>query len=254
MLYMHDLWVNWFEGEENGYNICRFHEWRKEDGIELIDQIPLVHVEDELFDFIENDLQDLPLSLLQDIHRRTYMKKNQERVTVEYAAVVTNGKDVIVFDTLGYTLPVKKSRLIPRQERLVFEMVEGKRPEHYNIEATAVKEHHILSLGPDKMSGLTRRERQLKQLLMMALDQLKHSDHPEEIRYWLTEWDPAQYPLIKEMTNEEAWDHLYGGTIQGWSSYHEELCKKLIKGQPFFETIWQGEHHDVSTQHLKSQN
>ncbi|WP_027953528.1 YjbA family protein [Halobacillus kuroshimensis] len=253
MLYMHDLWVNWFEGEENGYNVCRFHEWRKEDGIELIDQIPLLFVNDELFHFIENDLQDLPPALLQDIHGKTYMKKNQERQTVEYAAVVTNGKDVVVFDTIGYTLPVKKSRLIPRQERLVFEMVQGKTPESYYMDKNILKEHHILSLDPRKMAGLTRRERQLKQLLMMALDQLKNSDHPEEVRYWLTEWDPGQYASIKQFSVQEAWDRLYKGTCSGWSMVHEELCKKMVKGQPFFETIWQGENERVS-QHMNSRN
>lgn len=24
MLYLHDVWVNWFEGEENGYSVCYF--------------------------------------------------------------------------------------------------------------------------------------------------------------------------------------------------------------------------------------
>ncbi|UOR13133.1 DUF3603 family protein [Halobacillus amylolyticus] len=253
MLYMHDLWVNWFEGEENGYNVCRFHEWRKEDGIEIVDQIPLLLIEDQLFECIQNDLQDLPMSLLQDVQKRTYMKKNQERHTIEYAAVVTNGQDVLVFDTLGYTLPVKKSRLIPRQERLVFEMVHGKKPASYRMEEPVTKEYHILSLEPEKMAGLTRRERQLKQLLMMALDQLKHSDYPEEVRYWLTEWNPAEYRFIKELTNEEAWERLYYGAAHGWSIHHEELCGKLIKGQPFFETIWEGENQKAA-KHIKSQN
>lgn len=40
MLFLHDVWVNWFEGEENGYNVCHFHEWRKEDTVELLDQTP----------------------------------------------------------------------------------------------------------------------------------------------------------------------------------------------------------------------
>ncbi|HEX6923002.1 MAG TPA: DUF3603 domain-containing protein, partial [Bacillales bacterium] len=31
MQYLGDVWVNWFEGEENGYNVCDFHEWRKDD-------------------------------------------------------------------------------------------------------------------------------------------------------------------------------------------------------------------------------
>ncbi|MCP3031987.1 YjbA family protein [Halobacillus sp. A1] len=253
MLYMHDLWVNWFEGEENGYNVCHFHEWRKEDGIELVDQIPLLVIEEELFRFIENDLQELPKGLLDDIHKRTYMKKNQERKTIDYAAVVTDGKSVLVFDTLGYSLPVKKSRLIPRQERLVFDMVEGKRASIYHLQNPAPKEYHILSLSPEKMAGLTRRERQLKQLLMMALDHLRHSDHPEEVGYWLTEWDPSQYGLIKGLTAESAWHRLYYGAIEGWSQQHEDLCGKLIKGQPFFETMWQSENQK-STQHLNSQN
>jgi hypothetical protein len=34
MLFLHDVWVNWFEGEENGYNVCHFHEWRKDDSVE----------------------------------------------------------------------------------------------------------------------------------------------------------------------------------------------------------------------------
>ncbi|WP_173916950.1 YjbA family protein [Halobacillus sp. Marseille-Q1614] len=253
MLYMHDLWVNWFEGEENGYNVCQFHEWRKEDGIELVDQIPLLYIEEDLYEFIENDLQELPRSLLDDIYKRTYVKNNQERRTIDYAAVVTDGKRVLVFDTLGYSLPVKKSRLIPRQERLVFDMVEGKRPAVYMIESVSPKEHHILSLSPEKMAGLTRRERQLKQLLMMALDQLKNTDHPEEVGYWLTEWDPAQYQDIKHITTEDAWQRLYYGTIEGWSKQHEELCGKIIKGQPFFETMWQAENHK-DQKHLKSQN
>lgn len=41
MLFLHDVWVNWFEGEENGYNVCHFHEWRKEDTVELLDQTPV---------------------------------------------------------------------------------------------------------------------------------------------------------------------------------------------------------------------
>ena len=53
-----------------------------------------------------------------------------------------------------------------------------------------LKEFHILSPQPDLMSGLTRKERQLKQLLFMALDQLYSSQNTAEIRYWFTEWSP----------------------------------------------------------------
>lgn len=58
MLFLHDVWVNWFEGEENGYNVCHFHEWRKEDSVELLDQVPLLRVSSVLFHYIENDLSE----------------------------------------------------------------------------------------------------------------------------------------------------------------------------------------------------
>ncbi len=48
-----------------------------------------------------------------------------------------------------------------------------------SLEST--KEYHILSLPPQHISGLTRKERQLKQLMFMALDQLKGLQNRAEI-------------------------------------------------------------------------
>lgn len=79
MLFLHDVWVNWFEGEENGYNVCHFHEWRKEDSVELLDQVPLLKVQSPLFDYIENDLSELPKTLLETVFEKSYIRKNHER-------------------------------------------------------------------------------------------------------------------------------------------------------------------------------
>ena len=77
---------------------------------------------------------------------------------------------------------------------------------------------------------------------MIALDQLRTSNNLEELRYWLTEWDPKQYPYIRYMDQEKAWELLYNGVKEGWSEQHEELCSKLIKGQPFLEKMWEVEN------------
>ena len=91
----------------------------------------------------------------------------------EYCFVVTDGKGIIAIDTIGYNVPIRKSRLIPRQEQMVYEMVENVQAEKYEFQVEEMeKEHHILSPSPFVMNGLTRKERQLKQLLFMALDQL----------------------------------------------------------------------------------
>ncbi|MGG5253276.1 YjbA family protein [Neobacillus sp. SM06] len=243
MLYLHDVWVNWFEGEENGYNICHFHEWRKDDGVELLDQVPLIKVESILFDYIENQLAELPQQLLDDIFQKAYLRKNHERIQLEYCFVVSDGSGILAVDTIGYNLPIRKSRLIPRQEQLVYEMLENQETKEYRFDVKqAAKEFHILSPEPDLMRGLTRKERQLKQLLFMALDQLHSSSNEAEVRYWYTEWCPERYSFIQELPFEEAWNQLYEESKYGWSKKHEHFCENLIKGQPFFEKLWEMEH------------
>ncbi|WP_096155143.1 MULTISPECIES: YjbA family protein [Bacillus] len=243
MLYLHDVWVNWFEGEENGYNVCHFHEWRKDDSVELLDQAPLLYVDTILYNYIENDLQELPASLLEEVYQKSYIRKNHERIQLEYCFVVTDGKGILAVDTIGYSIPIRKSRLIPRQEQLVFDMVENhdRTKYHFDTFSKSQGDYHILSPSPDSMRGLTRKERQLKQLLFMALDQLKTTNNTAEIRYWYTEWNPIFYNMIQDKPFEEVWNLLFEDIQVGWTSKHEIFCENLIKGQPFFEKLWEME-------------
>jgi len=254
MLYLHDVWVNWFEGEENGYSVCYFHEWRKEDGIELLDQVPLLYITEELYNYIENDMHELPKALLDNIFKRAYLRKGQERTVLEYACIVTDGNDILAFDTIGYQIPIRKSRLIPRQEQLVFDMIENTKPNGFKFDSKKYqKEYHMLSMAPELIFGLTRRERQLKQLLMMSLDQLRTTNNLEELRYWLTEWEPKKYPFIRFMNEDKVWQALYDGVKEGWSPRHEDLCSKLIKGQPFLEEMWELEQTEGQKQDTTKQ-
>lgn len=143
MLYLHDVWVNWFEGEENSYNICHFHEWRRDDTIELLDQVPLLLVDSLLFHYIENDLSDLPQELMNDVYQKAYSRKNHERVQLEYCFVVTDGNGILAVDTIGYNIPIRKSRLIPRQEQLVYDMIEQHEPINYQFEGELEKKNII---------------------------------------------------------------------------------------------------------------
>ena len=240
MLFLNDVWVNWFEGEENGYNVCPFHEWRKEDFIEVLDQVPVLKLETSLFLYIENDLAELPEQLLADIYNKAYVRKNNERNSLEYCFIATDGKDAIAVHTLGYKIPIRKSRLIPRQEKMVLEMTESEEAKLYGFNApTSKKQYHILSPSPKSMLGLTRKERQLKQLLFMAMDQLYTSGSVAEVRYWCTEWFPNHYIEFQLMEFEEAWETLYQDVKNGWSEKHYHFCERLIKGQPFLEKVWE---------------
>ncbi|OIK11211.1 YjbA family protein [Bacillus sp. MUM 13] len=246
MLYLHDVWVNWFEGEENGYNICHFHEWRKDDGIELLDQVPLLKISAALFNYIENDLSELPKTLLNDVFQKAFTRKNHERIQMDYCFVITDGTGILAVDTIGYHIPIRKSRLIPRQEQIVYDMIENHSELDYTFgdSQTSAKEYHILSPSPQFMNGLTRKERQLKQLLFMALDQLLTAKNTAEIRYWYTEWAPEKYAFIQEMNFDHAWLGLYEEMKDGWTDKHLNICENLVKGQPFFEKLWEMEVGD----------
>ncbi len=238
MMYLHDVWVNWFEGEENGYNVCHFHEWKKDDTVELLDQVPVIKISRELFDYIENDLADLPEDLLNDVYQKAYLRKNHERIQLDYCFIVTDGTGILAVDTLGYQIPIRKSRIIPRQEQLVYEMIEGEETADYPVPARRKKEYHILSPEPSLMIGLTRKERHLKQLLFMALDHLYSTKNTGQVRYWYTEWAPEHYEDIRTKSFEEIWHQLYNEVKHGWTEKHEHLCEVLIKGEPFFEKLW----------------
>ncbi len=235
MVQLKDVWVNWFEGEENGYNVCDFCEWRSADRIEVLDKVSVVKVTSELFDYIENQLADIPELLLQDVYQQSYLRKNMSRIQLDYCFVATDGIGILAVDTVGYKTPIRKSRLTPRQEQAVYELVASNEMEPYFLEREVEpKQYHILSPHPEEMSGLTRKERQLKQLLYMALDQMYTTGNDAEIRYWYTEWNPHNYMQIQHMSREEAWNDLYAEIKQGWTSRHYQLCEALIKGQAFF--------------------
>jgi|SRR5699024_1867092 len=241
MLYLYDVWVNWFEGEEEGYNVCHYHEWRKSDQIEIMEQVPVLYITESLYNYIENSLYDLPASLLDMIHKRAYIRKGHTRQVLDYACIVTDGRGILAIDTIGYQIPVRKSRLIPRQEQQVFELC--KKAKQKKFEFTPIHEERrqsLMAMDEEFVRGLTRRERQLKKLLMIAMEQLKTTDNVSEVLYWLSEWDNDRLSYAMHQASiKEVWQTLYDDVKVGWSDAHEELCSQLVKGNPFLEKFWE---------------
>jgi len=240
MLYLYDVWVSWFEGEEEGYNVCHYHEWRKTDQIDILEQVPVLYIMEDLYRYIENSIYDLPAELLNLIHKRTYIRKGHTKQVLEYACIVTDGRGILAFDTIGYQIPVRKSRLIPRQEQQVFELC--KKAKQRRFPFTPIDEDRkqsLMSMDKKFVYGLTRRERQLKKLLMIAMEQLKTTDNVNEVLYWLSEWDSTKSTdMMHQASIQEVWQTLYDEVKQGWSDAHERLCAQLVKGNPFLEKFW----------------
>ncbi len=250
MYYLHDIWVNWFEGEECGLNVCNFHEWRKSDPIELLEQVPVLKLREDLYLSIENGMSELPDQLLKDIFQQTHFRKNNERKFIDYCTIVTNGNGIMAFDTLGYTIPIRKSRLVPRHEQQVLDLVSKAETMDYDFQIVIDPEDEPVEINalaphPSTLQGLTRKERRLKKLLLLALEHIYLSKNVSEVRYWFTEWFPDMYSEVMKMDFDEIWERFYQSIARGWSVQHLLICKKLIKGQNYLEELWEieiGEH------------
>jgi len=249
MLYIHDVWVNWFDSAVKGYEVPEFEAWKRDDTVELLDQSPLLYLTEEMFDYIENSLNTLPADLLEAIHNKGYMRKNHERQQIDYMAVITDGYRVLIFDTDGTDYPVKKSRPITRQHQLALEMVEGTHkldfspPKETEVTWGSVADL-ICDIEDIHMRGLTRREREMKQILMVSLSTLAHSKSIEEVRYWYTELFPA---AMIDITTEnwsiedmvlDMHDHL----SEGWDEQHIDFGTKLTRYTKIRDNDWKELH------------
>src|SRR5690625_2436606 len=115
MDYLHDVWVNWFEHVDSAYDIYEYYEWYETDSVQLIEQMPILYINKRIFNIIENSLLPLPQSLLKKIHKRSYFRQGYYRKIIEYASIITDGERMLAFDTMDSDIPVRKSRLTPKQ-------------------------------------------------------------------------------------------------------------------------------------------
>jgi len=253
MLYLHDVWTNWVSGMGKAHHVIAFHEWDKTDGVELTDQTPLLYVTKELMDFIENGCGELPKEMLEAIEDRSYIRKNHDRIQVKYAAVITDGIRVMAFDTVESVVPTKKSRLIPRQEQLVYEMIAGTEeydygfnPEDHEVDMSGevTVGAQILDIKDVHMIGLTRRERDMKEILMNCLFELVCSENINEVRYWYTELFPGSMVDImeEEMTIEDMVADMHDHLSEGWDEQHVNFGHKFVPYYDLYTEDWKHLH------------
>src|SRR5699024_11119913 len=116
------------------------------------------------------------------IEKRSYKRKGHQRHVLDYVCIVTDGRGILAIDTSGYHIPIRKSRLIPRQEQQIYELCKKMKQRHFDFEqAKLEEENNSISMPKQWMIGLTRKERQLKKILMLAMHQLKSSENRNEL-------------------------------------------------------------------------
>lgn len=245
-----DVWINWSDGEDKRNRLPEYFEWKEEDKPHNFVQMPVVLIDSELLSFIEEECKELPRDLLKLIEGQARnLNPATKRVRKEnYAAVLTDGERILAIYTEGSKKPTLKSRLIPRQDNIVRKLVEDEDVAEIKWEKPEVKKpkgdgsliQSILEVNPLDVIGLTRKERELREILIENVFRLSCSDNDSEIMYWYVELFPEQYGTkeIKNMTRDDMLKDIFDTIKTGWTSRHLEFGNNLVKYYDDSKDLW----------------
>lgn len=238
MLLLNDVWANFVEGEKYGYNVYHFEEWRKDDNVELFDTIPLLKVDEQLFTYIENTMGEIQEDLLAEVKNKAKMRRNHQLLTAEYAFIITDGKRNLAVNTLGYHIPIRKSRLVPRHEQYIFEVATRMQVDFtYKPSNYTNDDYDDIYIDPNSMRGLTRRERKLKELLYTVIQDIMFDENIGKLKYLYTELNPYGYKDVKEVNLESTYETINKYIAAGWTKTFEEALKVITKGISYYEDM-----------------
>lgn len=224
MPYMHDVWLNWSEGAEYESDIPHFFEWKKDDGILLYDQLLAFKVEKEFFDYLVDNILPLPEGFVESVRDKAYYKTNSQKYRTT-AFIVYDNERVVAVECNDEMYPIRKSRLIPRQDRLVEEILEFSEPiqvEFPEVEDLLRDEIKVTTIG------LTRTEKEKKQALMTILHEAIYLKSDTQLKYWYSEFNYSGRTNIEGLDSEEMAHLILNEVKLGWGQNHEDLLRVML--------------------------
>lgn len=239
MLYLHDVWVNWFENVENSFDVPHYHEWRKTDQMRLLDQVPVIIVRKELMEYVSDSLNPIPEDLLKKIQGKAFIRRGSRRDRLNHCFILTDGKSVIAVDTDNTNIPLNKSRILPQHTLIAFEMANSHASESFFIPKVEKKPFSLSNPSPEWMVGLTRSERGMKKIFLSCMDDISKKGNKDELTYWITEFSGESFNEVIKLKKTELVDLLHSTVIAGWTDRHKQttilLSKRNRKAQKAFE-------------------
>lgn len=242
MKYLHDVYVNWVDGGSRSHEIPEYFEWKDGDPVEMFDEIMLVRVTPKFFNILNDGYEVIPNELLKMVYNtaKRINPNTKRRNQVAYAFVASDGEHAIVINTEGDDKPNLKSRLVIRHETLALEMVNdiGKiydfDGELSDCEEDNSLEAMILSSSPKDYIGLTRIEKEMKQIVFDCLYNLSLSKNIAEVKYWYIELFPEMIgdEILEKVQAESMILDMFDYLRQGWSKRHEEWGTLAVKYEP----------------------
>lgn len=229
MACVHHVKVNWFEAETEPLAISPYYEWRKSDFLDTYQTLPVICLEPVVFDMIETSLSPLPKSFLQRMFQASF--KHHHRY--DFSTIICDQSRVLAIDTLGYEFPLLKSRLTPIKEKQTLNLCESLDVCSFKIkyQPQDVTEY---DLTHQQLLGLTRKERELKRLLLFMFKQLSDTKQLAALEYFTT--------LYYRLTNQapQSHGHLFLQELKSeFTEVHIELIKNMLPLNHIYQELYE---------------
>lgn len=169
MNYYYDVLLNF---QEEYY---MFYEWDEKDNIEFIKKIPLIHVSPKvIIDALENIIE-IDKDLLNELSNKTKLKQNK---TLEYACIISDGKNSLALEFNQNGLLINKSSLILEDELNINEFI-------YSINKIKI-DYKIVNKLP--VAKEIRQDIEIKRVLKLEIDNIYQNKNYSKLKYLYLEW------------------------------------------------------------------
>ena len=169
MNYYYDILINFQD------KYCMFYEWDKEDNIEFIKKIPLIHISSKVYtDFLLNKFK-VSKEFLNKIENKTKVKQNEY---LKYVCVFSDGKNSLVVEFNDDGISLNKSSVMLEDEININEFM-------YTINLSEL-EYEIIML--DEKDKETRQEIKVKRLLEIEIKSMYLKKEFSKLKYIYLEW------------------------------------------------------------------
>ncbi len=173
MNYYYDIILNWSENQE-----YEFYEWNDTDYLELIKKIPLMKIKHKDFVNVLTNKIKVSEDFLKEIKDKTLLNTKKVINKIEYACLITDGKNVLALEFNKEGLVISRSKLLVDDELGILEFA-------YNLKEI-IFIYEIIS--PLEYNFYLRQEREAKHLILLEINNLYQNKDKAKLKYLYYEY------------------------------------------------------------------
>ena len=173
MNYYYDIILNWSENQE-----YEFYEWNDTDYLELIKKIPLMKIKHKDFVNVLTNKIKVSEDFLKEIKDKTLLNTKKVINKIEYACLITDGKNVLALEFNKEGSVISRSKLLVDDELGILEFA-------YNLKEI-IFIYEIIS--PLEYNFYLRQEREAKHLILLEINNLYQNKDKAKLKYLYYEY------------------------------------------------------------------